>query len=128
MRTLKNREELSEMRHILRPFFFFFVLFFFSCRSDTQEFPGTSGTIDVRSGNSFIIFLKENHSRGENWVVVKDFESSRIKYLGSNYHGQSSGRTDFIFSSGELGETVIQFNLLAYGEVIKNQKVKVTVK
>lgn len=113
----------------MKHFFFIITTVFllFSCRKPIQEFRYEKGEISIASDTDFKILFNENHSKGETWSLVYEFDSSTLEYIKSNYHGPSEGLTDFIFHAKNKGETNVKFNLVAYAEIKKQVVVKIKI-
>lgn len=125
---MKILKRYGELNNLFLCCCFFCGVFLFACQREVIEFSGNQQKIEVPHGSKFKLVLNEDHAKGQNWVVVQNFDIKKLTYLKSNFHGPQQGKTDFIFTAEEIGRTKIQFNLIEYGEVKLNRKIIVDVK
>ena len=114
----------------MRLFFFLtsFLLLINSCQRKVKEFRNEKGFIEVFQGDEFKILFNEDHSKGQSWSLVSEFDHSKLEYIKSNYHGPSRGLTDFIFEAKTKGDMELKFNLIEFSEVIKSVSLKIKIK
>lgn len=126
MITLKKQEACIKKKLKFAIFTFVFLVTF-GCVRNIPEFRNEKKIINVAQGTEFKVLFNEEHSKGQTWSLVYEFDFSKLEYIRSNYRGPSSGVTEFIFQAKEKGEVEVKFNLVEYSKVIKQSIVKIKI-
>lgn len=87
-----------------------FGLILFSCAPDKieKESPFSNS---VTVGKVFRLNLKEDHSKGETWVLTDDFNHAIIEHISTVWHGPDKG-IDVNFKALSVGQVSLNLQLI----------------
>jgi hypothetical protein len=101
-----------------------------SC-SKTKIFSKADNQIEMLSNNTFQIELPENHTNGENWVIIQDFDAEKLAYNKSNFvniDGKGNGKVTFYFESLLPSNIQLKFKLIQYKDSVAVHAVNLKIK
>ena len=78
--------------------------------------PQTGAEVVLSQGNQLIVELRANPTTGYMWSVLSGMDAGVMSLVGEDYIGDASppgmvgvgGKTVFVFSADQIGETVLQ--------------------
>lgn len=91
-------------------------LIFISCAPDKIEKESPFNNT-IPQGKVFRINLKEDHSKGETWVLTDDFNQSILEHISTVWHGPEKG-IDVNFKALSVGQTSLNLQLIRKKDTI----------